>query len=184
VRVSGRCLRTRQQLRTQSDGQAVLKAFGATQVTATTNTRSTGGGGVARGWPGGGHPRPRSKHVSAARRTDTSEGRCVGRRVGAPVLKGGGGAHSASRSRLGPDHHYVDLLKRCKKNFPFTRPTASRERLISCYIIEIMLNPFTRSTHRVCASRERSYFLLVFICVHTSVVHLVNGLISCYVVVC
>jgi len=92
-----RCPRTRHQLRTGSGGQAVLRAFGTTQVTATTNTRSTGGGGgvqgVARGSPGGGHLAPEKKtrvrRSGGAADRHTSEGRCVGRRVGAPVLQGG-----------------------------------------------------------------------------------------------
>jgi len=92
-----RCPRTRHQLRTGSGGQAVLRAFGTTQVTATTNTRGTGGGGgvqrVARGSPGGGHLAPEKKtrvrRTGVAADRHTSEDRCVGRRVGAPVLQGG-----------------------------------------------------------------------------------------------
>jgi hypothetical protein len=93
----GRCPRTHQQLRTGSDGQTVLRAFGATQVTATTSTSSTGGGGGGQGKPGGrqggGHPPPekqtRVRRTGAAADRHTGEGRCVGRRVGAPVLQGG-----------------------------------------------------------------------------------------------
>lgn len=133
-----RCPRTRHQLRTGSGGQAVLRAFGTTQVTATTNTRSTGGGGgvqgVARGSPGVDTWRQRRKHVSAARegrRTDTQVRAGASAVVSAHRSSKGGGAHSALQSRLGPDHHYVDLLKRCKKILLFTPRTASRQRLIS-----------------------------------------------------
>ena len=72
----GRCPRTRQQLRTGSGGQTVLRAFGATQVTVTS---STGGGGVARGREGvarGWTPAPREAntcppHGSGGGRTHT-----------------------------------------------------------------------------------------------------------------
>jgi hypothetical protein len=93
----GRCPRTHQQLCTGSDG-----ADGAQSVrgNAGDRTSGTGGGGVARGspvvgrgWPRDGHPPPERK--TRVRRTGeaadghTGEGRCVGRRVGAPVLPGG-----------------------------------------------------------------------------------------------
>ena len=71
----GRCPRTHQQLRTGSDGQTVLRAFGATQVTVPVVQEAAG---VARGSQGVAKGvdtrRPRGKHVSAApewRRTDT-----------------------------------------------------------------------------------------------------------------
>ncbi len=139
----GRCPRTRQQLRTGSDGQTVLRAFGPTQVTATTNTRSTGGGGVDRGSPGGRQGvdtrRPRGKHVSAARerrRTDTHVRAGASAVVSAHRSSKGGGAHSALQSRLGPDHHYVKLLKRCKKISAFTPRTASRQ--LSYFLTRLM----------------------------------------------
>jgi hypothetical protein len=127
----GRCPRTRQQLRTGSGGQTVLIASGATQVTASTNTSSTGGGG-AKGGRQGWTPAAREANTcpspgSGGGQTP-GEGRCVGRRVGAPVLHRGGGAHSALRSRLGPDHHYVKLVKRCKIFLLFTPRTGSGEQ--------------------------------------------------------
>jgi len=94
--------------------------------------------GVSRGSPGGRQGvdtwRQRRKHVSAARegrRTDTQVRAGASAVVSAHRSSKGGGAHSALQSRLGPDHHYVDLLKRCKKILLFTPRTASRQRLIS-----------------------------------------------------
>jgi hypothetical protein len=67
----GRCPRTHQQLRTGSDGQTVLIAFGATQVTVPVVQEAAGSPVGERGSPGGGKGvdtrRPRGKHVSAAR---------------------------------------------------------------------------------------------------------------------
>ena len=149
--------------------------------------------------------RPRGKHVSAARewrRTDTGVRTGASAVVSAHPSSKGGGAHSALPSRLGPDHHYVKLRKRCKIFLLFTPRTGSGEQLISWHSscvfsrngiapyrelrfssIEIMLKVFTRSTesmrpnNRVYGSRQQPYFLNVFICEHiynTSVVDLVN----------
>jgi len=93
----GRCPRTRQQLRTGSDGQTVLRAFGATQVTVPVVQEAAGSPVGERGSPGGGHPPP--ERQTGVRRTGeaadrhTGEGRCVGRRVGAPALQRGGGGN-------------------------------------------------------------------------------------------
>jgi len=75
--------------------------------------------------------RPRGKHVSAARerrRTDTQVRTGASAVVSAHPSSKGGGAHSALQSRLGPDHHYVKLLKRCKKILLFTPRTGSGEQ--------------------------------------------------------
>ena len=151
----GRCPRTHQQLRTGSDGQTVLRAFGATQVTVPVVQEAAGSPGSERGSPGGGQGvatrRPRGKHVSAARerrRTDTHVRTGASAVVSAHRSSKGGGAHSALQGRLGPDHHYVKLLKRCKKILAFTPRTASG---------------------------EQSYFLILFIYI-SSVVPLVNNL--------
>jgi hypothetical protein len=157
----GRCPRTHQQLRTGSDGQTVLRAFGATQVTVPVVQEAAGSPGGERGspWggrgsPGGGHPPPerqtRVRRTGVAADGHTGEGRCVGRRVGAPALHRGGGAHSALQSRLGPDHHYVKLRIRCKKKLLFTPRIRSGE--LSYFLIFLCM-----SISR--ASGERSYFL-------------------------
>lgn len=136
----GRCPRTHQQLRTGSDGQTVLIAFGATQVTVPVVQEAAGSPGGERGSPGGGHRPPerqtRVRRTGVAADGHTGEGRCVGRRVGAPALQRGGGAHSALQSRLGPDHHYVKFLKRCKKISLFTPPIAFGEQ--SYFLILLM----------------------------------------------
>jgi len=121
----GRCPRTHQQLRTGSDGQTVLRAFGATQVTVPVVQEAAG---VARGSQGVAKGvdtrRPRGKHVSVARerrrRTDTQVRTGASAVVSAHPSSKGGGAHSALQSRLGPDHHYVKLRKRCKIFLLFT----------------------------------------------------------------
>jgi hypothetical protein len=64
---------------------------------AGDRTSSTGGGGGARGRQGGaargGHPPPekqtRVRRTGVAADRHTREGRCVGRRVGAPALQRG-----------------------------------------------------------------------------------------------
>jgi hypothetical protein len=89
----GRCPRTHQQLRTGSDGQTVLRAFGTTQVTVPVVQEVAGSPGGERGSPGGGHRPPerqtRVRRTAVAADRHTSEDGCVGRRVGAPVLQGG-----------------------------------------------------------------------------------------------
>jgi hypothetical protein len=163
-----RCPRTHQQLRTGSDGQTVLRAFGATQVTASTSTSSTGGGGGGQGEPGGrqggGHPPPekqtRVRRTGVAADGHTREGRCVGCRVGAPALQRGGGAHSALQSRLGPDHHYVKFLKRCKKIFLFTPPIGSGELsyflAYSCVLSRNGIAPYRELTFLVHRANVKS----------------------------
>ena len=180
----GRCPRTHQQLRTGRGGQTVLRAFGATQVTATTSTSSTGGGGEpegrqggARGWPPAAREANTCPSPGSGGGQTPGEGRCVGRRVGAPVLHRGGGAHSALPSRLGPDHHHVKLLKRCKIFLLFTPRTGSGEQsyflAYSCVFCRNGIAPYRELTllahrdnvkrvhgmHRVCGSGELSYFL-------------------------
>jgi hypothetical protein len=142
--------------------------------------------------------RPRSKHVSVARewrRTDTQVRTGASAVVSAHPSSKGGGAHSALQSRLGPDHHYGKLLKRCKIFLLFTPPTASGELsyflAYSCVLSRNGIAPYREltflvhrdnvksvdETHRACASRLRFYFLILFIYEHiynTSVVPFVN----------
>jgi hypothetical protein len=84
--------------RTNSYALAVMDrradiAFGATQVTVPVVQEAAGSPVGERGSPGGGHPPP--ERQTGVRRTGvaadghTREDRCVGRRVGAPVLQGG-----------------------------------------------------------------------------------------------
>ncbi len=126
----GRCPRTHQQLRTGSDGQTSRHSV---RGSAGDRTSSTGGGGVAsgrervaRGWQGGGHPPP--ERQTGVRRTGVAADGHTHVRTGASAVVSahrsskGGGAHSALQSRLGPDHHYVKLCKRCKKFLLFTPP--------------------------------------------------------------
>ena len=145
---------------------------------------------------------PTCKHVSAARerrRTDTHVRTGASAVVSAHRSSRGGGGNPPSQSRLGPDHHYVKLLKRCKKNFAFTPRTGSREQsyflAYSCVFCRDGIAPYRQLTflvhrdnvkrvhgmHRVYGSRQQSYFLIMFIYEHiynTSVVPLVNALIS------
>jgi hypothetical protein len=203
----GRCPRTHQQLCTGSDG-----ADGAQSVrgNAGDRTSGTGGGGVARrspvvgrGWPGGGHLPPERK--TRVRRTgEAADGHTPVRAGASAVVSAhrssrGGGAHSALQSRLGPDHHYVKLLKRCKKILVFTPRTASGELSYFLAYSRVFsrngIAPYrelrflahrdnvkrVHGMHRVYGSRQQSYFLTVFIYEHkynTSVVDLVNSLIS------
>ena len=189
-----RCPRTHQQLRTGSDGQTVLRAFGATQVTASTSTSSTGGGGGGQGEPGGrqggGHPPPekqtRVRRTGVAADGHTGEGRCVGRRVGAPALQRGGGAHSALQSRLGPDHHYVKLRKRCKKKLLFTPPIGFGELsyflAYSCVLSRNGIAPYRELTflvHRANVKRVHGMHIMLkefTVCIEP--MRLVNSLIS------
>jgi len=120
--------------RTNSYALAVMDrradiAFGATQVTVPVVQEAAGSPVGERGSPGGGKGvdtrRPRGKQVSAARewrRTDTQVRTGASAVVSAHRSSKGGGAHSALQSRLGPDHHYVKLCKRCKKKLLFTPP--------------------------------------------------------------
>ena len=141
-----------------TDGaQSVGVAFGATQVAATTNTVVQEAAGVARGSQGVAKGvdtrRPRSKHVSVARerrRTDTQVRTGASAVVSAHPSSKGGGAHSALQSRLGPDHHYVKLFKRCKIFLLFTPRTASGEQ---SYFLILFIYFISR------ASGEQSYFL-------------------------
>jgi len=142
----GRCLRTRQHIRTGSGGQAVLRAFGAARRWPPPPTQeyrvvqeAAGCQRVARRSPGG-----RQGMDTAAREANTCPPHGSGgggqthkwgpvrrpscRRTGPPRE---GAAHTPSQSRLGPNHHYVKLSKRCKKISPFTPPKASGEHLIS-----------------------------------------------------
>ena len=184
----GRCPRTHQQLRTGSDGQTVLRAFGATQVTVPVVQEAAG---VARGSQGVAKGvdtrRPRGKHVSAARewrRTDTQVRTGASAVVSAHPSSKGGGAHSALQSRLGPDHHYVKLRKRCKKKLLFTPPIGSGELsyflAYSCVFCRNGIAPYREltflvhrdnvksvdETHRAYASQQQSYFLILFIHIH------------------
>jgi len=182
----GRCPRTHQQLRTGSDGQTVLRAFGATQVTVPVVQEAAG---VARGSQGVAKGvdtrRPRGKHVSVARerrrRTDTQVRTGASAVVSAHPSSKGGGAHSALQSRLGPDHHYVKLRKRCKKKLLFTPPIGSGELsyflAYSCVFCRNGIAPYREltflvhrdnvksvdETHRAYASQQQSYFLILFI---------------------
>jgi hypothetical protein len=130
------------------------------------------------------------------RRTDTPVRAGASAVVSAHRSSKGGGAHSALQSRLGPDHHYVKLLKRCKKILAFTPRTAWGEQsyflAYSCVFSRNGIAPYREltflvhrdnvksvdETHRAYASRQLSYFLIMFIYEHkynTSVVPLVNA---------
>ena len=131
--------------------------------------------------------RPRGKHVSAARewrRTDTQVRTGASAVVSAHPSSKGGGAHSALQSRLGPDHHYVKLRKRCKKKLLFTPPIGSGELsyflAYSCVFCRNGIAPYREltflvhrdnvksvdETHRAYASQQQSYFLILFIHIH------------------
>ena len=127
----GRCPRTQQQLRTGSDGQTVLRAFGATQVTVPVVQEAAGSPEGRQGWPGGGHPPP-ERQTRVRRTGEAADGHTHVRTGASAVVSAhrsskGGGAHSALQSRLGPDHHYVKLFKRCKIFLLFTPRTGSGE---------------------------------------------------------